>query len=203
MTEEHKDLFQHMLELLDANIDPKQREREIWEQYGQTVAVLILDSSGFSRVSKSHGIVHFLSRLMLMRKIAKPIFEAHHCENLKFEADNALVIFKEVDEAIASALEVNEKLHASGLMLTENEPFEVCIGIGYGEMLCSETLEGYFSKELNFASKLGEDTANSGEILLTSNAYQRATQTLVKDFNPFEVEVSGVQLSYYGYQFHS
>jgi len=203
MTEAQENLFQHMTRLHEANIDPKQREEEIWDRYGRTVGVLILDSSGFSRVSESHGIVHFLSRLMLMRNITKPIFEANKCRELHFEADNIFAVFEHPDDAISTALEVHRQVHASGLMLTDDEPFKVCIGIGYGRMLYSETLEGYFSEEINFASKLGEDTAEGGETLLTDGAYNSASQTLVKDFSRSKVEVSGLQLNYYRHQFNT
>jgi class 3 adenylate cyclase len=84
-----------------------------------------------------------------------------------------------------------------GIMLTANEPFRVCIGIGHGAMLYSETLEGYFAKEMNFASKLGEDTANGCETLLTESAYELATPALQAHFTPAHTGVSGLDLNYY------
>ena len=44
-------------------------------------------------------------------------------------------------------------------MLSDSERMRVSIGIGYGDLLYSETLEGYFGEEMNYASKLGEDLA--------------------------------------------
>lgn len=201
MPGEEENLFQSMSRFIAADIDPVSRHTEIWNRYGQTVAALILDSSGFSRITESHGIIHFLSRLMLLRGIAKPIFDAHNCKQLSFEADNAFAIFESVDDAITSALALHKSVHDSALMLTEDEPFKVCVGIGYGKMLYSETLEGYFSKEMNFASKLGEDLAEGGETLITKNAYQHANKQLVDDFTARETAISGLWLQHYRHLF--
>lgn len=201
MPGEEENLFQSMSRFIAADIDPVSRHTEIWNRYGETVAALILDSSGFSRITESHGIIHFLSRLMLLRDIAKPIFEANHCKQLSFEADNAFAIFENVDDAITSAMTLHKSVYDSALMLTEDEPFRVCIGIGYGKMLYSETLEGYFSEEMNFASKLGEDIAQGGETLITKNAYQHAEDQLVADFTAREARISGLCLQHYRHLF--
>ncbi len=36
-------------------------EREILERYQDHCAVLVLDSSGFTRLTQAHGIIHFLA----------------------------------------------------------------------------------------------------------------------------------------------
>lgn len=201
MPRDDDNLFQYMSRLLESGIDPVSREADIHSRFGDTVAVLVLDSSGFSRVTESHGIVHFLSRLMLLRNLVTPIFDAHQCKQLNFAADDAFAFFDEVDQAIACAHALHTALHQSGLMLTEDERFQVSIGIGYGDMLYSETLEGYFSQEMNFASKLGEDLAVSNETRLTVNAYRNAQPQLVRGFSVQHVEMSGVVLTHYRHLF--
>ena len=192
-----ENLFQYMARLTTAGTDPTQKEQEIWHRYGQTLAILILDSSGFSRVTKSHGIIHFLSRLMQVRELTKSVFEAHECQRLHFESDNIFAAFSHVDNAINCAFEVHRTIHQAEIMLTESERFSVCIGIGYGKMLYSETMEGYFSEEMNFASKLGEDTANSHETLVTENAFGAMSNSLQKEFSPMSVQISGLNLPSY------
>lgn len=202
MNDDNDNLFQTMAKLIAAGIDPASREEEIWQRYGETVAVLILDSSGFSRVSKSHGIVHFLARLMRIRETATSIFESHHSKNIHFEADNVFAVFPSVNDAIAGAMEIQEQIYAADLMLTDTERYQVGIGIGYGRMLYSETLEGYYSDEMNSASKLGENIANGGETLLTEAAYKTAESSLVSQFSRRTVEVGGLNLSYYEHRFN-
>jgi adenylate cyclase len=190
-------LFSHLEQLIKAGIDPTTREAEIWERYGRTVAVLILDSSGFSRVSETHGVLHFLSRLMLMRQAVQAVMGANQVLQMDFEADNVFAVFADPDDAIRAALQCHTVVAQNGIMLTDDEAFKVCIGIGYGPMLYSETLEGYFAKEMNFASKLGEDTADGGETLLTENAYANASAELVKDFEEARCAISGLDLVHY------
>jgi class 3 adenylate cyclase len=201
MPRDEENLFDCMSRFIAAGIDPVSRHDEIWRRYGKTAAVLVVDSSGFSRVTKSHGIIHFLSRLMLLRKIAESIFDAHRCTGLHFDADNAFAYFDNVDDAVASALELHRSIYESRLMLTENERFRVSIGIGYGKMLYSETLEGYFSEEMNYASKLGEDLGVGDETRLTLNAYVNAQPQLIKAFRPEQAVWSGVTLSHYRHVF--
>ena len=78
MLRDDENLFECMSRFIADGVDPMAREAEIWNRYGETAAILVLDSSGFSRVTESHGIIHFLSRLMLLRDIVKHIFDAHN-----------------------------------------------------------------------------------------------------------------------------
>ena len=197
MTGDHQNLFMLIHDLLTQGVDPVEREAEVWDRYGETVAVMVLDSTGFSRVSESHGILHFLSKLVMIRNIVEPVVARHaHC-SLKFEADNVFAAFKSPDDAIKAAGAIHEAVAKEQVMLTEEEPFKVCIGIGYGRMLHSKSIEGYFGEEMNLASKLGEDTANGGETLITHNTWKHAAAELVTDFERRQVRVSGLDVGYY------
>ena len=48
----------------------------------------------------------------------------------------------------------------------DNEQVLLCVGLGYGRLLKIAD-EDVFGAEVNAASKLGEDTAQAGEILVT------------------------------------
>ena len=202
MTHDNENLFQHLESLIEMGVDPADCEQLVWQRYGKTVSVMVLDSSGFSRVSEEHGVLHFLSRLMLMRRAVKPIIEANNPIDFHFEADNVFAVFKHPDEAIRTAAMCHEAVFKNNVMLTEIEPFQVCIGIGYGPMLYSETLEGYFGQEMNLASKLGEDTADGGETLITERAYSSASVNLVTLFEKRTTFVSGLVLPYYRQEFN-
>ncbi len=194
-------LFEHLAELLQQEIDPLDHQSEIWARYGRTVAVMILDSSGFSRVSEEHSIIHFLSRLVLMRKVVQPVIEDHDQVEFKFEADNLYAVFEHPDDAIKAAMKAHRVVHENNIMLTDSEPFRVCIGIGYGRLLYSETMEGYFGEEMNLASKLGEDTADGCETLLTEAAYSNADADLVSTYEKLHLEIAGIKAPYYRHKF--
>ncbi|MFT4712606.1 MAG: class 3 adenylate cyclase [Candidatus Azotimanducaceae bacterium] len=201
MVHNNENLFQYLESLIEKGTDPIDSEELVWQRYGKTVAVMVLDSSGFSRVSEAHGILHFLSRLMLMRRVVKPIIEANNPLDFHFEADNVFAVFEQPDEAIRTAVMCHEAVFENKVMLTEIEPFQLCIGIGYGAMLYSETLEGYFGEEMNLASKLGEDTADGGETLITERAYASASVDLVQLFEQRTASISGLAFPYYRRQF--
>lgn len=197
-----ENLLGHISRYLEQRIDPVSRERELWSAYGTTVAAMVLDSSGFSRVSASHGIVHCLARLVELRVICALALRSHNCMRLQYEADNVFAIFPSVADAISGAMAMHLEVHRAGLMLTERERFRVCIGIGYGRMLYAGNPEGFFSRELNFASKLGEDVAEGDETLLTENAWRHAPGKQRQGFRADEVYIGGMLLPCYRHRFN-
>ena len=194
-------LFDYLHELISNKIHPTLREEEIWQRYGRKVAVMVVASSGFSRVTKQEGILHFLSQLMLMRKVIQSVCETHRAHMFRFEADNVYAAFDHPDDAIRTALQVHEAIKGENLMLTDSEPFTVCIGVGFGDMLYSETLEGYFGEEMNLASKLGEDTATAGETLLTHSAFEHASDELTRPFTRGRICLAGIESPCHRHQF--
>ena len=191
------DLFQFLSDGNKAKVVTAGFEQDVWDEYGCTQAVLAMDSSGFSRISESHGIVHFLSRIIAMRAIVKPILLEHGAVFTLFDADNAFAAFDHPDQAIRASLAIHQALTDHGLMLTDAEPFTLCSGIGYGRMLDSRTWEGFYGDEMNLASKLGEDTAKSRETLITENAYNNASPELTIDAVQETLQVAGITAVYY------
>ncbi len=61
-------------ELLDKNTGTEDIGRILWEKFGEECAIVVIDSKGFTRVSKERGIVHFLVSLLKTEKIVRQIF---------------------------------------------------------------------------------------------------------------------------------
>ena len=192
-----KILFDYLRELVSDGIEPKDREAEIWATYGQEVAIFVLDSVGFSRTTESSGIVHFLSKMMQMRERVMPVFDAFKPIHLRLAADNIFAAFSSPDDAISAAVQVQAALKSSGIMLNQDEPFQACIGIGFGKLLFSQTLEGYFGDEMNLASKLGEDVAKGGEILITTRAWSCAQNQDASRVHQRQMEIAGMSINYF------
>lgn len=171
-----------------AEIDAK-----IKETFGETHAILVMDMSGFSRMTLKHGIIHFLSMIHRMNEIAKPAIEEHGGEVVKFEADNAFAVFTEVEQAVEAAIDILKRLSAANTMLPPEFDMYGKFGIGYGEVLMLED-DDLFGAEVNLASKLGEDLANRDEILLTAEAYQRLDQES-RECEESLMKISGLELS--------
>ena len=171
-----------------AEIDAK-----ITEVFGETVAVFVMDMSGFSRQTIRHGIIHFLAQIHRMHSICTPVVEAHHGEVIKYEADNVFAVFPDVEQAVEAAVELDRSLEAANTMLPDEYDMHGEFGIGYGNILVIEN-EDIFGSEVNLASKLGEDLAQRGEILLTDSAYKQVGEGK-RQFDPVVMSISGLELN--------
>lgn len=183
-------------ELERQGVEAAEIRQRMWDQFGCTRAVFVLDSAGFTRVTHSRGIVHYLTLIGRLRELLRPVLERHNCLRLRAETDNVLAEFPDPESALDAAMAANEAVADSGLMLSETEPFGVCIGIGYGKMLLSEH-EGLFGAEMNLASKLGEDTAEPHEILLTTAAYEALPPQRRSGFEERFIGISDNPTSFY------
>ena len=188
--------FDTLHALLASEGDHQIRRAEIEKRFLRRSAILILDSSGFTRISRQHGIVHYLECLVKARRVIGPVLDAHGSRDWRFEADNAFAQFEDARNAVDAAFDIHAAVRAEAIPLSDSEHFSVCIGVGYGDVL-SAGHEGCFGNEVNLASKLGEDTAEPGEVLLTEAAYREAGATNQTRFSARSVAVSGVDLAYY------
>ena len=171
-------------------------ERRVWERHGVTCAMLALDSSGMTRVSHTHGIVHFLSRYRQMRDLAEVILQRRACLAWRCFADNMFAELRDADTALAAAFEIHQTLRESGLMVTEEEPFRVCLGVGFGRVLTNGR-GGVMGEEMNLVAKLAEDIAQGGETLLTESAYRSLTTHANVPNEKISLTISRVDVTYY------
>jgi adenylate cyclase len=167
-------------------------DAQIKETFTETHAILVMDMSGFSRLTIKHGIIHFLAMIHRMNEIANPTIEEHGGEVIKFEADNVFAVFSEVEQAVETSIDILRRLSAANTMLPEELDMYGKFGIGYGEVLMLEDNDLY-GAEVNLASKLGEDLAQRGEILLTEAAYERVERE-GREYEEVLMSVSGLEL---------
>jgi class 3 adenylate cyclase len=164
----------------------------IHRTFSQTHAVLVLDMSGFSRLTVRYGIIHFLAMMHRLHVIALPLINQHQGKLIKQEADNLFAVFPTVALAVEAAVDLLKTLAAVNTGLPDSLDLFASIGIGYGEVLMVEDSDMYGS-EMNLASKLGEDLARSGEILLTEAAFAQIDPVSDR-WEELEFSVSGLQL---------
>ena len=163
--------------------------------FGETLAVLVLDMSGFSRQTVRHGIIHFLAKIQRMHSIAIPLIEAREGVIVKLEADNIYAVFGGVANAVEAAVDIQQGMDAANTLLPDELDMHGEYGIGFGEILVIEN-EDIFGSEVNLASKLGEDLAERGEVLLTESAYRQVAEG-GREFERLEMTVSGLDLVVY------
>jgi class 3 adenylate cyclase len=170
-------------------------DEEIRRRFETDLAVLMTDSVGFTRRTLEKGIIHVLSVLLMHRDLLEPLIEQHNGRLLKGEADNLFCVFPSVKDAVSSARAMNEELARYNAAVPKDSRIEICTGIGYGRVLRTE--DDAFGDQVNQASKLGEDTAKAGEILLTKEAKEALDDPDFK-CEPREIEAAeGLKLKYY------
>jgi class 3 adenylate cyclase len=189
---------EHLHTLLSQIIDHPELRVQISEEIEQTFtqrrAVLVLDMSGFSRTTQVHGVVSFLMMIHQMRLLAVPTIEGKGGTLVKAEADNLYCLFDSVDEAVGAAREIIRQLSTVNPLLPAGRKLYASIGIGFGDILVLGD-EDLFGDEVNLASKLGEDVAQGGMILLTEGARAEAADKVLTAEE--RASISGLTLVYH------
>jgi adenylate cyclase len=171
-------------------------DREIRARFERRHAVLVLDMCGFSRLTLRYGIVHFLAMIRRMHVTVAPIVVNAGGRVVKTEADNLFAAFPDVPQALTAARRIGAQLNHQNAVLPEDWDLHVGIGIGYGDMLMVGD-EDFFGGELNLASKLGEDVAEAGDVLLTEAAGTRAGKRWRSRLRKRRVRIGGLTLPFF------
>jgi len=170
-------------------------EAKILRIFSVPKAVLVLDLSGFSRTTRQHGIVSFLLMIYQARIVCEPCVKEYRGTLVKAEADNLFCLFDRAEDAVSAAREMLQRLDTANSVLPDKRHIHASIGIGFGETLYVGQ-EDLFGDEVNLASKLGEDIAEAGEILLTKSAYT-SLPAPEEDAAARQVNISGLTLEYW------
>lgn len=145
-------------------------EAEIRARFEQRRAVVFTDLVGFSRRTDEFGIVHFLSLIHRKRELLAPVVEQRGGRIVKQEADSWLLLFETPGIAVTAMLECQRRCAEHNLGLAGPERLELCVGIGWGELLVIGEHD-VWGREVNVASRLGEDAARGGEILVSESVH--------------------------------
>ncbi len=183
-----KELWDLIAARRKAGSDEAHIDGQIWQRYGQTWAVMFTDLTGFSRMVAEFGIIHFLQVIHEQRTLFQPVVAAHGGILLKEEADSMLLLFESPARAIECAIEMNRCSREANQDRTPENKVLLCAGIGYGRMLRVGQRD-VFGQEVNAASKLGEDIARAGEILVTDAAREAIGDAL--PYEPLTAAVAG------------
>ncbi len=191
-------------QLLQERIEHPEREGEIdtliHQIFDQDCAILVLDLSGFSRLTIRHGIIHFLAMVHRMTAIAEPLVTHHKGRVIKQEADNLFAVFPQVDAAVGAAVDILKGFAAVNTGLPDEKDLHASIGIGYGTTLIIGEIIGdsdLYGSEMNLASKLGEDIARQNEILLTEEAFKQLAHAPDPAWEQLNFSISGLELIAY------
>jgi class 3 adenylate cyclase len=131
-------------------------------------AVVFTDTDDFTIQVARHGILHFLMLFDRLIAAAAPEITRAGGEIVKVEGDSLLLRFDDVGAACAGIDAIEASLRRVNRGRPQYERLAFSYGVGFGDILDLEA--DLFGLEVNLASKLGEDMAKRGEVLLTPAA---------------------------------
>lgn len=186
--------FDHLLDTLNAAA-PAERpaiEALIRKTFQVTRTALVLDMTDFSISVRRTGILPHLALIRRMQVLARtPIVEAGG-EIVKHDADNVFAVFPEAAQALAAAEAIQRQLAGQGLETADGRSVGASIGIDVGDILLIRETD-FFGDAVNIASRLGEDLAARGEILVSERAWEAAGKP--PGYTATEYVVSGMPIT--------
>ena len=144
-------------------------DEALWKTFGREVAIMFTDLSGFTKLSNQYGIEEFLCVIQSSHELFDPEIERFGGNALMKKGDSYLILFDKVEMAAECAVAMQNATLEHNKVVEEHRQVHLCLGIGVGRSLVIDDKDVY-GAEVNLASKVGEDIAEQGEILLTAKA---------------------------------
>jgi adenylate cyclase len=176
--------------------DRKKIETALWKEFGTEHAVFVLDMSGFSMLTRKYGIVHYLSMVKRMQLTTEPIIKSYGGQMLKYEADNCFAVFPDPLSAVNAAISMQHAFTAENILTSDDQDIHIAVGIDYGKLLIVGH-EDCFGDPVNRASKMGEDVAAAGEILITQEALDVIPAEAGIKTREVNISISGISIPAY------
>jgi len=195
--------FQDMLLNFSQAEDPGIRakiEKTLWETFGEEQAVFVLDMSGFSRLTRKFGIIHYLSMVRRMQLTTGPIVQSYDGYMVKYDADNCFALFPSPLNAVNAAIAMQHAFDAANILTPDDLDIRIACGIDYGKILVVGS-EDCFGDAVNRASKLGEDVAEAGDILVTKEAMQLVPAEAAIKAREINISISGIDIPAYAVEY--
>jgi class 3 adenylate cyclase len=176
--------------------DRKKIEAALWKAFGTEYAVFVLDMSGFSMLTRKYGIVHYLSMVKRMQLTTEPIIKSFGGEMLKYEADNCFAVFPNPLAAVNAAIAMQHAFASENILTSDDQDIHIAVGIDYGKLLIIGH-EDCYGDPVNRASKMGEDVAAAGEILLSQEAREMLPPEANIKTREVNISISGMSIPAY------
>lgn len=141
-------------------------DRAIRERSEREVTIFACDTAGFTRKTHEYGIQQFLSVMTRGFRSLSPIFKKCRGAVVSQHADNLIAVFTDARSAVRAAVEIQRKLKHTNRGKHDSDQFHLSIGIETGP--CCVLRDNVYGATVNIASKVGEDLAGKGQILVTA-----------------------------------
>lgn len=141
-------------------------------------AVVFTDCSSFTVRTLRDGILHFLMVFEAAVEGAAAVVRRTGGAVVKVEADSMLILYEDPTRACLGVEAIEGFLKEFNRRRPTDEQALFSYGIGYGDLLYLD--HDTFGTEVNLASKIGEDVARPGEVLLTPSAAAHLSPALAR-----------------------
>ena len=167
---------------------------EIDARFRRETAILVVDACGFTRKVRGQGIIAFLAILERLERIVHTALDSAGGRMLFREADNFFALFQDAGAAVECGAEILDAVDRENAKAPFAEQLAVSIGVGHGRILLVGS--DVYGDEMNIASKVGEDLAGPGDLMLTEGA-RRQLEGSALPLDSRHLTVSGVEITAY------
>jgi adenylate cyclase len=147
------------------------------------LAIVYTDTDDFTHRAARDGILHFLMCFDRALRHLRPAVARNRGRVVKVEADSLMLAFPDGAAACRGVDAMEAALRRMNRGRPTNEQLAFSYGVGFGQVL--ELDDDVFGLEVNLASKLGEDLARPGEVLLTPSAAEALPAFLRRRLAPY------------------
>jgi class 3 adenylate cyclase len=147
--------------------------------FNSDLTVLVTDMSGFTRLTKARGIIHFVGLMLTMRSIGMPLFRENGAWYIGTEADNLIGVFPDALHALTAAVQLKRAAAAyNATVPAERADWKIVFGgfglsSGKGLLLTSQGKGAPFGSVRDEAFELGENLSDGGKVLLAASTLER------------------------------
>jgi len=163
----------------------------------EEVACLISDMSGFTKLTRKHGIIHFASIIARFRQITMPIMKRYGALLITTEADSFNCVFPNVRSALLAANDMHRHVgEANRLLPPERAHFVLTldgIGVDLGPGPILDKAGKLHGRTFMNAHILGEELCTKGSVALSRrarDAAQGVAELAGATWKPFETAES-------------
>jgi len=131
----------------------------------QDLTIMVTDMSGFTRLTKTYGILHFLRLVFATRFIMLPAMEKLGGWKIKYEGDNVIAAFPGPHVAVSCI----KSCEAEFAKYNQNrkKDFQIHIGFGLDVGVVKTLGHDIVGAAFDCSFKLAEDMSEDGEVLIT------------------------------------
>jgi class 3 adenylate cyclase len=121
---------------------------------------------------------------------------------VKYDADNCFALFPSPLNAVNAAIAMQHAFDAANILTPDDLDIRIACGIDYGKILVVGS-EDCFGDAVNRASKLGEDVAEAGDILVTKEAMELVPAEAGIKAREINISVSGLEIPAYAIEYRA